>query len=96
MESHVTKGFLHDLKKLPPPIRKAAISSYKRFEANYQDEDLFFKRIKKSMWSVRVIEKNSGDTGYRAMGLVRGDIVIWDFIGDHDLYKARIMRMKGN
>ncbi len=86
MKSRGTESFWEAYYKLPPQIRSQARAAYRRFRDNPSYPSLRFKRVHASepLYSVRI----SG--GYRAVGLLEGDTIYWDFIGDHAAYERYI------
>jgi hypothetical protein len=80
--SKLTANFLRHYRKLPPDVRARARAAYQRWRENPNHPGLHFKRIAATanVYSVRV------DAAHRAVGMLAGDIVTWDFIGTHDAY----------
>lgn len=80
--SKLTVNFLRQYRKLPPDVRARARTAYRRWRVNPNLPGLHFKRIASSanFYSVRV------DASYRAVGVLKDDMVTWDFIGKHDAY----------
>ena len=70
-------------------IRQKARQVYKLWRKNPLHPSLRFKRLKQSqpIYSVRIGQ------GYRALGVLRGNIVTWFWIGNHDKYE-QLVRLK--
>ena len=89
MTSRTTGGFRRDLAALPAQVRQQAKDAYELFQSNPQHPSLKFKKLPPhdDIWSVRVSQ------GYRAVGLWRGDVIVWFFIGSHADYDRLIDRL---
>jgi hypothetical protein len=68
---------------LPESVKKNARKAYRLWERNPLHPSLHFKCINRTekVWSVRI------SLGYRAIGILEDDIVVWFWIGGHDEYK---------
>jgi mRNA-degrading endonuclease RelE of RelBE toxin-antitoxin system len=77
-----TKKFKELFAKLPEDVQKQAKEAYRIFEDDPFHPGLNFECInkKKSWWSARVNDK------YRAVGIRKGDTIVWFFIGTHTRY----------
>ncbi len=86
MKSLTTKSFWKHYWGLPPEIRQRAQKAYKLWRDNFSHPSLYFKRVKKNqhLYSVRI------SLGYRAIGLLKENTMIWFWIGDHDEYERLI------
>jgi len=73
---------------LPESVREQARVAYRRFRDNPNHPSLRFKRVHSTeqVYSVRV------GIGYRAVGTLDGDIMIWFWIGSHAEYDALLSR----
>ena len=73
MLSRTTGGFRAQLAALPKPVREKANSAYALWKANPGHPSLRFKKVHATLpiFSVRV------DRDYRAVGVVRGDAMVW-------------------
>ena len=89
MNSHTTERFREALEQLPIEIRQNAREAYLLWRQNPQHPSLHFKRIHstKPIYSVRVA------LGWRAVGVRRGDSLVWYWIGSHADYEKLIARM---
>lgn len=82
MISRITKSFRQRLELLPQSIQSQAKQAYQIFRANPHHPGLRFKKVwtNPPIYSVRV------GIGYRAVGVLHGEIVIWYWIGTHAEY----------
>ncbi len=83
-----TKRFRALLEALPADAQRQAGAAYRLFTQNPRHPSLQFKRIspaEPTLYSARV-----GDH-YRVIGKLKGDTIIWDWIGTHEDYN-RIVR----
>jgi len=82
MNSRINARFRKAYASLPDRIRQQARESYRLFKQNPRHPGLHFKRINATLpiYSVRV------NLDYRALGLLRGDTIVWFWIGPHDEY----------
>jgi hypothetical protein len=89
VNSHSTERFREALKQLPKEVRQNAQEAYRLWQQDPQHPGLHFKRIHstKPIYSVRV------GLGWRAVGLQRGDNMIWYWIGSHADYEKLISRL---
>lgn len=80
--SELTPHFLTLYRKLPVDVRARARHAYQVWRENPDLPGLRFKRLATAapLYSVRI------DSQYRAVGLLRSDLIRWDFIGNHDAY----------
>jgi hypothetical protein len=64
------------------PVKQQARKNYQLWRTNDAHPSLHFKRIHgaENLYSVRVA------LGWRAVGLVEGDTIYWDWIGSHAEY----------
>jgi len=78
-----TKDFNELYFKLPAPEMRAAREAYRKFLENPYQNGLQFKKLKgqEQLYSVRI------SLGYRAVGLVEGDEIYWDWIGSKADFK---------
>jgi len=82
--SELTPHFLMLYRKLPLDVRERARRAYRVWHENPDLPGLRFKRLSTTtpLCSVRI------DAQYRAVGLIRGNLIRWDFIGHHNAYSA--------
>jgi hypothetical protein len=83
MRSRATDSFWKAHDSLPESVRRAAGKQYALWLRDPSHPSLRFKKVGK-YWSARVTD------GYRAVGTLDGDTVIWFFIGTHDHYQQTI------
>ena len=67
---------------LPEQVRSAARRAYRLFQQNPGYPGLHFKKVddETPMYSARV------GIGYRALGKLEGDAIVWFWIGSHSDY----------
>ena len=87
MKSHTTPKFWKAYDRLPKSIQEHADTAYAIWRQNPFHPSLQFKRVdaEEPIFSVRV------GRGYRALGWLEGDTIVWFWIGTHDEYD-RILR----
>ena len=88
MRSRATPRFWAAYRALPAEIRDLARKAYRLFRENPRHPSLQFKRVHASdpIYAVRV------SLGYRALGLLEGDEIVWFWIGSHDQYDRILNR----
>ena len=86
MKSHLTKEFIKQFDILPERTRKLAIKNYKIWQDNPHHPSLNFKEIDpvNHIYSVRI------GIGWRALGVVSDNTIIWFWIGSHSDYDKLI------
>ena len=86
IESHVTRSFRAAFAALPDEIQARARHAYHLFRDHSDHPSLRFKKVDQSenIYSVRI------GLGYRALGVLKGAIVIWFWIGSHSDYDRLI------
>jgi hypothetical protein len=89
MISHVTRSFRELFNALPGRVQKQARESYRLFIENPRHPGLHFKQVHADppTYSARV------GIGYRVLGVVEADVVIWFWIGTHAEYEKLIARL---
>ncbi len=89
MNSHTTARFREALNQLPEDIRQSAREAFRIWRQDPHHPSLHFKRIHtaKRIYSVRVA------LGWRAVGVLRGDDMVWYWIGSHADYDGLISRL---
>ena len=87
MKSITTSQFWKLYDGLPEDVKNRADGTYELWQINPHAHGLYFKRVgkKKPIYSVRV------GSGYRTLGILEGDTVLWFWIGAHDEYE-RILK----
>jgi len=86
VKSRRTKQFKKLFDRLPSHVQDQAKVAYSHFKHDPHYPSLHFKCIdpKESRYSVRIGPK------YRALGIMAGDEITWDWIGPHDKYDHMI------
>jgi len=87
MKSITTSQFWKLYDSLPEKVQRRADRAYELWQINSQTRGLYFKRVGKQrpVYSVRI------GRGYRALGILEGEIILWFWIGSHDEY-ARLLK----
>lgn len=82
MTSYTTRRFRLLYRDLPEQVRSSARRAYRLFRLNPHHPGLHFKQVdeKTAMYSARV------GIGYRALGTLDGDAIVWFWIGPHSEY----------
>jgi mRNA-degrading endonuclease RelE of RelBE toxin-antitoxin system len=82
MKSRITRSFLQQFARLPDNVQQQARQSHRLFVNDHQHPSLHFKRIcaNPPTYSARV------GSGYRVVGGLDGDTVVWYWIGTHAEY----------
>lgn len=83
MKSETLPSFWENYYKLQEATRKQARKTYFLWRENPHHPSLHFKCVnsEENIWSVRISK------GYRAIGVMDGDKIIWFWIGNHDDYE---------
>ena len=86
IESRTTRRFWDAFAALPEDIRNDARNAYRKFREDPNHPSLRFKRLEgqDQLYSIRLRH------GYRALGVLKGNQIIWFWIGSHDDYDRRI------
>ena len=81
---HLTaSAFWKTYDNLPAEIQESAKKNFDLLKQNPNHPSIRFKKIK-SFWSIRVSK------GYRALGLDKGEDIVWFWIGSHSDYDKLI------
>lgn len=82
MKSYATPRFWKAFNALPDEIQIRAKAAYKLWQQEPHNDVLQFKRIhaKRDIYSIRIGKQ------WRAVGVMRGDEIIWFWIGSHSDY----------
>ena len=82
MKSVTSRRFREMYAVLPPDARQQARKAYVLFRENASHPGLRFKKIEgtANLYSVRV------GLGYRALGQMDQDVIVWFWIGSHKEY----------
>lgn len=88
MISHASLRFWRLYAKLPDRQKDRAKGAYRLFANNPNHPSLHFKPVSDGglLYSARI------SLGYRALGILERDIIVWFFIGNHDEYMRAIER----
>ena len=86
--SHTTKAFRRLYAGLPQEIQKGALKAYRIWRENPNHPGLQFKRVHTTLpiFSVRI------GLGWRAVGIQKGETIIWYWIGSHDEYDGLLKK----
>ncbi len=86
MNSRLTRKFRLLFAELPPEIQLRARRAYLIWRDNPAHPGLNFKQVdpEQRIYSVRV------GRDYRVLGILRGNTVIWYWIGKHDEYDRQL------
>jgi hypothetical protein len=89
MNSRTTRRFRELFAALPAHVRQQAREAYQLFRANPSHPGLHFKKVHPDppIYSARV------GLGYRAVGVMTGDTVVWYWIGSHADYDLLLKQM---
>jgi len=89
VKSYLTVKFIKCFKALPERIRKLARKNYKIWKINHLHPSLNFREIKvgTAIYSIRV------GIGWRALGILENDNIIWFWIGSHEEYNKLIDKL---
>jgi len=82
-----SKKFRGFYQKLPPYVQKQADRAFEHFLLDTRYPSLEFKCVDQTEqeYAIRINRK-----GYRALGYMQDNIIIWEWIGPHDEYMRRI------
>ncbi len=86
MKAKATPGFWRQYARLPRNVRRRARKAYQLWQANPQHPSLHFKRVDETepIYSVRV------GGGYRVLGVLEENTMVWFWIGSHADYDRRL------
>ncbi len=89
MKSYVTKAFRERYSKLPSHMRRSAARCYGMWKADPHHPGLQFRKVgsHRPVYSIRV------GIGWRALGVMKDDAIIWFWIGSHADYDALIRNL---
>jgi hypothetical protein len=89
MKSRTTRRFRELLAGLPGHVQKQAHEAYRLFAHNPHHPGLHFKQVHPDppIYSARV------GIGYRALGVVDKDTIVWYWIGSHADYDHLLQQM---
>ena len=88
MNSRTTRQFRELLAALPKRVRRQAREAYRLFQRDPSHPGLHYKMVHSDppTYSARV------GIGYRAMGVVEGNTIVWFWIGSHTDYDKRLAK----
>jgi mRNA-degrading endonuclease RelE of RelBE toxin-antitoxin system len=80
--SKTTRRFRDAYRRLPEHVQRRAREAYRRFKDNPSHPSLHFKQVHATqpIYAARV------GLGYRAVGVIDGEAVVWFWIGTHAEY----------
>jgi len=86
IESRTTRSFRTAFAALPEEVQVRARRAYRLFCTDPAHPSLRFKKLEhaENVYSVRI------GLGYRALGVLEGEVVIWFWIGPHADYDRLI------
>jgi hypothetical protein len=89
VKSAATARFWDRYASLPEDVKRQARFAYRLFRDNPNHPGLRFKRVHGSepIYSVRI------GLGYRAVGVLQGDTVLWFWIGSHREYDRLLKQL---
>ena len=89
MKSTTTSQFWKLYYALPERVQRQADRAYELWRGGPHAHSLYFKRVGKQdpIYSVRI------GRGYRALGLLEGNEILWFWIGSHDEYIRLLKHM---
>jgi len=83
MRSEASSRFWNCYATLPRHVQKIAIKQYLLWIDEPWHPSLHFKKVE-VFWSARITDD------YRALGVRRGDLIVWFWIGSHAKYEREI------
>ena len=89
MKSVTTSKFRTCLEKLPDHIQVKARKSYRQWLENPYHPSLQYKQIH-SISPIYVVRVS---LGYRALGILEDDTMVWFWIGSHEEYNSMIKKV---
>ena len=86
IESRTTGRFWDALADLPDEVKQEAKAAYRLFRNNPAHPSLRFKKLEGEdhIYSVRI------GAGYRALGAMKGNRMVWFWIGSHADYDRKV------
>ncbi len=90
MKSRRSARFHELAERLPEDVRRQAREAYRLFEQDPWHPSLHFKKVLKTraLYSVRI------GRGYRAIGVITEDTILWLWIGSHAEYDHWLAEFK--
>jgi hypothetical protein len=89
VKSHITNQFIKNFRALPDRIKNLARKNYRLWKDNPYHPSLNYKEVKEgtNIHSVRI------GIGWRAIGILEDDVIIWFWIGSHADYNKIIEKL---
>ncbi len=89
MNSHLTDDFIQCFQKLPDRIKRKARKNYKLWKDNPYHPSLEFKIVhpNQPIYSARV------GIGWRVLGIMECNKIIWFWIGSHNDYEKLLRQL---
>ena len=89
MKSRTARQFRELFRALPKQTQRQAREAYQWFLLDHRHPGLRFKQVRAvpPLWSARV------GIGYRAVGVVARDTIVWFWIGSHSDYDKLLRQM---
>jgi hypothetical protein len=89
MRSQTTAAFRELLAGAPGAVQAKAQSAYRLWSENPAHPSLRFKKVHATLpvYSVRI------DLDWRAVGVLKGDTVVWFWIGSHSDYERLLAKI---
>lgn len=89
MNSYITDDFADCFEKLPDSVKKQAKKAYRLWKKDMNYPSLHLKRVnaKDPVYSVRI------GRGWRVLGLMEGNAIMWFWIGTHADYDKLLAQL---
>lgn len=89
MKSLATEGFRAQFASVPEPVQRKIRAAYELWSENPQHPSLRFKKVHdtRPIFSARV------DLDWRAVGVLRGDTMVWFWVGPHRDYEKLLKHL---
>jgi len=89
VNSELTEEFLEAFRSLPQRIQEKARKNYRLWKSNPSHPSLDFKRVhtRRPIYSVRI------GTGWRALGILQDDSILWYWFGSHNVYEKLLSQL---
>ncbi len=89
MISHLSGDFRKAFDALPEHVKQKARKNYRLWKTDRSHPSLEFKKVhtRRSIYSIRI------GMGWRALGLVESDRIVWFWIGSHNAYTKLLSQL---
>ncbi len=89
MKSQLSTQFIKNFKVLPERIKNLARKNYKLWKENPHHPSLEFKELKHNshIYSIRI------GIGWRAIGIIENETIIWFWISSHSDYDKLLNKL---